>query len=433
MKNIYLLICCCFVFSLNAQNSVPSPGDKQEKPIYITNATIHTATGDVIKNGTIGFENGKITTITTDKISIPSTAQTIDVEGKHVYPGFISCQSILGLVEVNALRATRDYREVGMMKPHVRSLIAYNTDSRVTPTVRSNGVLLAQIMPQGGRIPGSSSVVQLDAWNYEDAVVKEDDGIQLNWPSIITRSGWWAEPGGLKPNDKYQKAITEIEDFFGEARAYCEQKGQTKNLRFEAMCGVFDKTKNVYASANHVKEIESIITFAKKQNINIVLCGGRDAWLLTDELKEANISIILDPSHELPYRKDDDIDLPFKLPKILDDAGVEYAMTAGNFYGDQRNLPFTASKSVAYGLTQEQALQSITINPAKILGIDKRVGTLEVGKDATLIISTGDAFDILTSHIEVAFIEGRKVDLDNKHKQLYRKFKGKFGQEVKQH
>ncbi len=432
MKNLILLFLSVYSLSLVAQSSVPSPGNTQKQAVYITNATIHTATGKVINNGTIGFADGKITSISSTN-DAPANAEVIDATGKHIYPGFITCQSILGLVEVNALRATRDYREVGTMKPHVRSIIAYNTDSRITPTVRSNGILIAQIMPQGGRIPGSSSVVQLDAWNYEDALIKENDGIQLNWPSMIRRTGWWAEPGGLKPNDKYQKDIDEINSFFNEARAYCKQNDKTKNLRFEAMCGIFDKTKNVYISANHVKEIESIISFAKEQDINVVLCGGRDVWLLTDELKEANISVILDPTHELPYRKDDDIDLPFRLPKMLQDAGVTFAMTAGNFYGDQRNLPFTASKAVAYGLSQEEALQSITLGPAKILGIDDRVGTLEVGKDATLIISSGDAFDILSNHIEEAFIEGRKLNLDNKQKQLYRKFQGKFEQEVKQH
>lgn len=433
MKNILLLLFCfCSVGVFAQSTSVPTPGKAQAKPIFITNATIHTATGEVIENGIIGFDKGKITAISS-KMTVPQDAEVIDAQGKHVYPGFISPQSILGLVEVDAVRATRDNREVGKMNPHIRSIIAYNTDSHVTPTVRSNGVLMAQIIPQGGRIAGTSSVVQLDAWNYEDATIKENDGIQVNWPSVITRSGWWAEPGGLKPNDKYETAITELETFFAEAEAYCMQKQTAENLIFEAMCGVFDKTKNVYVSANHIKEIESVIAFAKAQDIKVTVCGGRDAWLLAKELKEANISVILDPSHELPFRTDDDVDLPFKMPKILKDAGVNYAVTASNGYGDQRNLPFHASKAVAYGLTPEEALQSITKNTAEILGVADKVGTLEVGKDATLFMSTGDVFDIMTSHIEVAFIQGRKVDLDNKQKALYRKFQGKYDGEVKQH
>jgi len=436
MKRFAFLAVLIFsIFVTNAQSSVPAPGQAIKGLVYITGATIHTATGQVIENGTLAFENGKITLIENGNVEPPKDAIIYQADGQHIYPGFISCNSILGLVEINAVRPTRDYREVGSFKPHVRSIIAYNTDSRVTPTVRSNGVLMAQIIPAGGRIPGSATTVQLDAWNWEDATIKSgaDKQIMLNLPSYITKSGWWAEPGGIKPNEKYSKQIDEIKDFFKQAKAYCDKNEGETNLKFQAMCGLFDGTKSLQIDANHVKEIETAISFCNEFGLNMILTGGRDAWLLTKELKANNIKVILDPTHELPYRKDDDIDMPFKMPKMLMDDGIEVSMTSGNFYGDQRNLPFVAAKAVAYGLTKDEALQMITINPAKALGVDKEYGSLEVGKSATFIVSKGDALDILGNHIELAFIDGRPVNLDNKQKQLYRKFMNKYDKPTKQH
>lgn len=433
---IIVFACLLLLFSkenrLAAQSSsVPAPGAAQQQPIYLTNGVIHTAAGQTFEGGSIAFVDGRITEVAAQTpANIPDGAEVVDLNGQHVYPGLISCASILGLVEVNALRPTRDYVEVGSFKPHVRSIIAYNTDSRVIPTVRANGVLMAQIIPAGGRISGTSSVVQLDAWNYEDALIKENDGVWLNWPDAVTRSGWWAEPGGMKANEKYAEQVREIEAFFGEARAYCDKPEPTTNLIFEAMCGVFDGSQTVYIQADHIKEIQSVLSFAKTEAINFVLVGGRDSWLATKELAEADVPIILDDTHELPYRPDDDIDLPFKLPGLLQEAGIRFAITSGNFYGAQRNLAFNAAKAVPYGLTEEEALRSLTVNPAEILGIADEVGTLEAGKRATLFISTGDMLDIQSNRVVRAFVDGREVDLNDKQKELYRKFMGKYGLET---
>ena len=436
-KSFLLLLALVFLGSDKLFSQwVPAPGKAQEKPVHIVGGTIHVGNGLVIEKGTVVFDGGKISAVT-NTVDLNVDTEKFDVvnaEGKHVYPGLISPNTLNGLVEVNALRATRDYQEIGNFNPNLRAIIAYNTDSWVTPTVRSNGVLISQIRPQGGRIPGTSAIVQMDAWSYEDAIIKEEDGIFVNFPVLMTRGGWWAEPGKIKQNKKYLDQLSELRSFFAEAKVYSEESSPSeKNLKFEAMKGVFDKTKKVYINANHSKAIIGAVDFIKEFDIDGVIVGGRDAWLLTDLLKENNISIILNKTHSLPFLADDDIDITFKMPKILKDAGIEFCMMAENMSGEQRNLPFTAGKSVAYGLSKEEALTSITLSAAKILGIDDRLGSLEEGKDATLIISSGDILDPITNDIERAYVSGRAVNLENKQKELYRKFMDKYGFEHKQH
>ena len=420
--------------SLQAQ-WIPSPGKAQEKTILITGGTIHVGNGQIIEDGLISFSNGKIELVqATQKQSLGEDIEIIDATGKHIYPGLISPNTANGLIEIEAVRATRDNYEIGKFKPHLRPIIAYNADSWVTPTLRSNGILISQIVARGGTIPGSSDIVQLDAWNYEDALVKGDEGITLNFPNIVNRGGWWAEPGDIKSNDKYQKQMLALKNFFLEAKAYCQNdRHEIKNLKFEAMCKVFKKEKKVYISASHAKNILNAIEFIKEFDIDGVIVGGRDAWLVTDELKENNIPVILRKPHSLPYLAHEDVDLSYKLPFLLEKAGVNYCIQAQTGSGEQRNLPFTAGKAVAYGLTKEKALMAITSNAAKIMGIDDRLGTIETGKDATLVISTGDILDPQTNHIELAFVEGRKVNLDNKQKDLYRKFMDKYDLKHKRH
>ncbi len=441
--NILITILIAFTLSntyaQTSYSSVPIPAKPQQSTIILYGATAHVGNGEVIENSLIELENGKIIRIEAAKGGMPkASGDVVDISGKHVYPGFIALNTTIGLSEVGAVRATRDFAETGGLNPNVRSIIAYNTDSRVTPTIRSNGVMLAQITPQAGLISGQSSVVELDAWNWEDAAYKVDEGIYLSWPSMFTRSGWWAEPGGVKKNKKYDEAKTSIKNLLDQAKGYCNGKEsyETKNLKLEAMCGLFDKSKKLYVRVGYVKAMIDVINLLSDYDIEMVIVGGQDAWMITDLLKEKNIPIVLNKTHNLPQRKHDDIDMPFKLPKLLQDAGIDYCITIGSGWDgfwDQRNLAFEAGTAAGYGLTKEEALATITSSPAKILGIDQTVGTLEKGKDATLIISKGDVLDMKSSHIEMAFIRGRQLDLDNKQKQLYRKFMDKYGQEKKQH
>lgn len=415
---------------MNAQNT---PAPKQSESILIIGATAHLGTGEAIENSAIGFENGKITFVgTADKADKTAFATIINATGKDVYPGFIAPNNQLGLVEIEAVRATRDDREVGFFNPNIRSIIAYNTDSKVTPTIRSNGVLLSQITPQGGRISGQSSVVQLDAWNWEDATVNTDEGIWMSWPRYYTWTGWWAEPGEIKMNDDYNEQVQAIKDYFKEAKAYANaQPSDEKNLKFEAMKGLFldgEKSKTLYVRVDFSKAMMEVVNFAKAEDIEVVLVGANDAWMITDFLKENDISLIISQTHRLPSREDEDVDMPFKTPKILSDAGINFALSINDMW-QQRNLPFQAGHAVGYGLDYEKAVQAVTLNPAEIMGIEDTYGSLETGKSATLFISKGDVLDMRTCEVEQAFIDGREIDLNNKHKALYEKFKAKYNRQ----
>ncbi|WP_266366760.1 amidohydrolase family protein [Tellurirhabdus rosea] len=415
------------MFTAKAQN--PAPARPQTRPIALTGATIHVGNGQVVQNGVLVFDKGVITAV-----GGPGTetngAEVISLNGKHVYPGLISPASTVGLQEVAAVRSTLDYSETGYINPNIRALIAYNTDSEVIPTIRNNGVLLTQAMPMGGVVSGSSSVMQTDGWNWEDAVLKKDDGIWLTWPGYFTRDFNMDDfTASLKRNEKRQEALNPLRATFADAKAYAALPSpETKNLKFEAMRGLFDGSKNLYIRADYGKDIIEAVQFAKEMGIRKpVIVGGEGADRVVEFLKEANVPVILNTPHRLPNREDEAVDLPYRLPSILAKGGVTVAISYAEEWWRTRNLPFLAGTAAGFGLTdREEALKLITSNTAKILGIDGQVGTLERGKHATLFVSRGDALDMRTNVVEMAFIQGRNVNLDDKHKRLYKIYKGKY-------
>lgn len=423
---ILILTLCVSVISFAQQ----TPGDKQTTAITIEGATAHLGNGDVIENALIMFENGTLTYVGSANTKIARKGTIIDAKGKHVYPGFIAPNSTLGLVEVDAVRATNDDDEVGAMNPHIRSLIAYNTESKVVESMRPNGVLMAQITPRGGRISGTSSVVQLDAWNWEDAAIKTDDGIHLNWPSTYSRGRWWlGEPNVLKENKNYAKEIQELTNYFAQSKAYNANKTSPKDLPFEALEGLMDGSKKLFVHVDNEKGITDAINFAKAENIkHLVIVGGYEANNVVDLLKENNIPVLLQRIHSRPNGDDHDYDLPYKLATQLVKAGILVGLeNAGDMERmNTRNLPFLAGTTVAYGLSKAQALSLITLNTAKILGVDDKVGSLEVGKDATLFISQGDALDMRTNKLDQAFIQGRNISLETHQTELYKRYSKKY-------
>jgi len=423
MKFLNIILFMCLAWSLAAQ---PAPAPPQKGKIAILGATAHLGNGKVIKNSLITFENGKLLTVEdASKIRLDqkSFAQVIDANGKHAYPGFIAPNTSIGLVEIEAVRATRDAREIGNLNPHIRAIIAYNTDSKVIPTLRSNGMLMAQIVPSGGRVDGQSTIVQMDAWNWEDAAYKMDEGIYVSYPSMVS---WSWRTRSITKNKNYAKQLQEVEEYFTEAHAYSKNKKlSSKNLKFEAMRGVFDGSKNLYVKTNAAKSIMEAVLLFKKFNITPVIVGGSESWMVVDFLKKNNVPVMLSKVHDLPDHDDSDIDQPFKTPRMLQEAGVLWCFQM-NEVAQSRNLPFQAGHAVGFGLDKEDAIAGLTLNTAKILGIDKTTGSLEVGKDATLIISSGDVLDMRTNHVETAFIQGREISLSTKQKDLYEKFKTKY-------
>ncbi len=421
MKKIFItLLVAAAITKTNAQETV-YPAAAQTQTVALTHATIHIGNGQVINDGMVVFSNGKI--ISTGPVEpVNDNAKIIDCSGKQIYPGLIDAQTDLGLNEIGAVRSTRDEYELGDINTSVRSVIAYNTDSKIINTVRSNGILLCNVVPQGGIISGSSSVMQLDAWNWQDAVYQLDGGIHFNMPNLERFS---------TEGDPAKDAMDQIEtvrSFFRQAKAYLDEpKHDHTNLKFEAVKGLFSKTQTFFVHCELVKEMMIAAEFSKEFNFKTVIVGGTDSWKIADYLKQNNIGVIIDQTHQLPALQDDDVDQPYKTPYLLQQAGVIFCIADNNGETRYKNMPFNAGTAVAYGLTKEQALQSITLNAAKILGIDDKTGSLEKGKDANIIISDGDILDMKTSNVVYAFIQGRQINLDNKQKQLYEKYKYKYG------
>ncbi|WP_150451914.1 amidohydrolase family protein [Arenibacter lacus] len=429
MKNIKLTIIIALVLCAIPIYAQQTPASEQKTGFSIEGAVAHLGNGEVIENSLIMFENGKLTFVGDANTKIARTGTVIDAKGQHVYPGFIATSTSLGLIEVDAVRATNDRAEIGDLTPHVRSLIAYNAESKVVESMRPNGILLGQVAPRGGTISGSSSVMQFDAWNWEDAVVKVDDGIHLNWPNSFKQGRWWlGEDRAYKPNKEYPTETATIVRFLKSAEAYGKSTNAEHHPAYSASQGLFEGTQKLYVNADGEKEIMDAITTLKGLGIkHVVLVGGYDAYKITDFLKQHEIPVLVRATHNLPRHDDDDYDLPYRIPKILSDAGLLVAMqnmSAMNF--QNRNLPFYAGQLVQHGMSPEEALKLITSNPAKILGIDQDYGTLEVGKSATLFISQGDALDMRTNQLSRAFIDGRDISLETHQTKLWKRYMGKY-------
>ena len=427
---ILLLVGLVFTTMANAQvRVVPAPA--QEKPILLSGATAHLGNGDVIENSMIGFQDGKISLVANMAAAVSvSEYEVVDVSGKHIYPGFILPTTDLGLVEVSAVNATRDASEQGEVNPNVRSIIAYNTDSELIPATRFNGILMAQTTPTGGVVSGLSSVVQLDAWNWEDAAYKTDDAIHMNWPPKMFGPRWWLGETNSRPNPTYDETIREIQTLFSEAKAYADAETKETNLKLAAMTGLFDGTTSLFIHASSAKDMLESIGMVKENGVQkVVIVGGDEAMLIKDFLLEHDVAIVLSGIHQLPNEDHEDTRYPFKLPKELYDAGIPFCIGYDGT-SNARNLPFTAGTTVAHGLPYEEALKAITSSTAKILGIDDRVGTLERGMDATLIVSEGDVFDMRTSKLTHAFIQGREIQLNARQQWLYEKYSKKYGHDI---
>jgi imidazolonepropionase-like amidohydrolase len=406
------------------------PVGPQKGTTAITHATVHVGNGTVINDATVVFEKGKITAVGAG-ISAPANATVVDATGKQVYPGLILSNSYLGLKEVGSgVRGSNDLTEIGENNASIRSLVSYNTDSKIINVLRSNGILLAHVAPEGELIDGQSSVVQLDAWNYEDAAYKADIGQFIEIPSLVVRQrgrGFMRAPQAADPLKEAFNKIETLKTFFTEAKAYLQEKNHANNnLKFEAVRGLFEGKQKLFVRANEVKQMLIAIDIAKEFGFKLVIVGASEAFQIAPILAGNNIPVILDNQHALPATEDDDIDQPYKLPAQLTKAGVLVSLSDMSENTKQRNLSFNAGTAATYGLTKEEALSAITLNSAKVLGIDNMTGSLETGKDANIVISNGDLLDMRGNQVVRAFIQGRDISLDNKQKQLFERYKHKY-------
>ncbi|MBU3741992.1 MAG: amidohydrolase [Candidatus Kapabacteria bacterium] len=405
------------------------PGAAQATPIAITNATVHTVTKGTLERATIVFDKGVITAVgPTSSVVVPGGARVIDGTGKHVYPGFIAPSTTIGLTEVDAVRSTRDMAEVGDVNPNARAETAYNPDSEIIPTIRYNGILLANVLPQGGIVSGLASLMRLDGWTREDIAVLPRSAIVLNWPSMDVITAWWMRESPEEQRKASEEAIRTIYDLFTEARAYAALSAvdsSKRDVRHDEFRRVFTDKLPVIVSASSRRQIEAVLNFAKAFGIRVILNGATEAPYMLAEIKAAGVSVIVQRVHSLPSAAEAPYDEAFTLPSKLAAAGIPFAFSEGGAW-QQRNLPFNAGTAVAFGLSEQIAERALTIEPATMLGVQAQYGSLEVGKSATLFVSAGNALDGLTNKLEAAFIDGRTVDLSNRHVKLTKKYRERY-------
>lgn len=397
--------------------------------VVLQDATIHAADGKTIERGTLLIVDGKIASISTEFRPPPADALVQDCTGRHIYPGLVDAGSQLGLTEINAVRATRDAAETGQVNPNARVQVAVNPDSELIPTTRSNGILISHIMPEGGLFSGTSAVIMLDGWTWEEMTLVASAGVVMNWPNMYvsrSRDNPEDERRQLAARDRQ---LREIDETFDDARAYARASvsGSTTrstnfDARWEAMRPVLDRSLPLFIRAEEMSQINAAVAFSKRQQVRCVIVGGRDADRCADLLKSMDVPVIVTGTHRLPGNPDDAYDSVYALPAKLKAAGVRFAICSNGWTSLLRNLPYQAASAIAFDLSREDALNSITLWPAQILGIDAKVGSIEVGKDATLIITDGDILEIPT-HVERAYIQGREVDLNDRHKMLRDKYR----------
>ena len=432
MKNIITILLTFICLSNVVAQDNMHPTKPNKGWVLIENGTVHVGNGTVIEKGSVLIIDDKISQVGTNLNHPANAGAIVNANGKHIYPGLIASNTNVGLREI-ATRGlgSNDYSEIGDVNPNVRSIVAYNTDSKIINTLRSNGILLAAVVPQGSLITGTSSIVQLDAWNWEDAAYKLDNGIHVEMPSLFVNP---ARNNAANPNAAAERLKTSydkieyLKEFFRQAKAYNSETTHEKtNLKLEAVKGLFDKSQTLFLHCDLVKEMLVCVDFAKEFGYKVSIVGGSESYQIAPLLAANNLSVILSQLHSLPTSDDDDVDQPYKTPYFLKQAGVQFCINDADGQTVGRNLPFNAGTAAAYGLTKEEALQSITLDAAKILGIDKMTGSIEAGKDANIIISTGDILDMRTSNVTDAYIQGRKINLDDKHKQLNKRYSEKYG------
>jgi imidazolonepropionase-like amidohydrolase len=431
IRTIALLL-LCGVFAVSSE----IPGKPQDHPIALTGATIHPVSGPVIEQGTILFDKGKIVALGTN-VTLPPGTEKISAAGKHIYPGLIDARSGLGLVEVSAVRATRDNYEVGSINPNIRAEVGVNPESEHFPVHRANGITTAITMPTGGTIAGSAAAIMMDGWTWEEMTLRAPVGMVVNWPDMTINHAWWEQRSEEDQKKARDKSLQEIRDAVRDARAYlAAKKSETdkgipfhkSDLRWEAMAPVLEGKIPVLVSADDIQQIESAVAWADAEHVKIVIMGGYDSWRAADLLKAKNIPVVVNPILQLPRRRWESYDAGFTIPKKLFESGIKFCIAADGGYENERNLPYHAAMAAAYGLPKEEALKSVTLYAAQIMGVDDLVGSLETGKEASLIVTNGDPLEI-TTRVEMEFIQGKNVSLQSKHTRLYDKYGEKYRRE----
>ena len=394
-------------------------------PILLRGGDLYTVSSGVLAGHDLLVVDGRIAAIGAG-LAAPEGATVVDVAGQRVYPGLVALQTTLGLVEIGAVRATVDSAEIGEIAPEVAAHVAWNPDSELLPTVRANGVAVVQATPGGNDslLAGRSFVVRLDGWTREDAGVRATWGQQLRWP----RARRAADDDDEGPSrGAGEDRIAVLERAFDRAAAYDRARAADAktavDVRWEALRPVVAGREPLFVVAEGAAEIGAALEFTARRGLRMVLVGGAEAGEHAARLAERRIPVVLGTTHRLPFRADAAYDDPYTLASRLVAAGVEVAFAMPGASWDVRNLAFQAGTAIAFGLAPDAALRALTLAPAGIAGVADRLGSLEVGKEATIVVSTGDLLDPLTQKVTHLLIQGREVNLDNRHRRLYEKYR----------
>lgn len=406
----------------------------QSEPIALQGATIHTVSSGVIENGTIVFENGVITAVGAD-VDVPAGARVVDVAGKHIYPGLIDSYSQVGIAEIGSVGVSNDTNEMGDFNPNVRAEVAVNGESRHIGTTRTAGVLVTLTTPGGGLISGLSSAMNMEGWTWEEMSLDGAAAMNVNWPNPNARGGrggFGGFGGGQGQNrPTYEEQVQSLKTFFADARAYRDALAAGERVRsdtrYDAMIPALNGDIPVVVAANGVAQINDAITWAESEGIRLVIRGGEDAIHVADRLVANDIPVILTSTLGAPGRAYEGYDREYTMPARLHEAGVKFAISGGSGAAYTNRLQWEAGVAVAFGLPEEEAVKAVTLNAAEIMGIDEHVGSLEPGKDATLLITTGNPLDTM-SEVEQAYIQGRELDMMDIHQWFFEKYMAKVMQ-----
>ncbi len=438
MRTLLTMLLALLAIALPARGQDLLPAaPAQDRPILLHGGTIHPVSRPVIERGAVLIVDGRIANV----IDLATAVQTpgprtlvIDCSGKHVYPGLVGANTIMGLVEIGAVRATRDYSEVGAVTPEVRAAVAVNPDSTLIPVTRANGVLTCGVLPLGGLVPGRASVIRMDGWTWEDLAIEDDAGLLVNWPNVRPITAPWIRTSEEEQLERIDAELRRMDELFDAAAAYADARANDPtiptDLRYDAMLPVLHGARPLFVRANELEQIQSAVGWASRRDLETVLVGGRDAHLCTDLLRRHDVGVIVTGTHRLPGRRDAAYDEPFTLPQVLEREGVRWclATTGGSFETPhERNLPYHAATAVAHGLPVDVAIRAITLGAAELLGVGDELGSIEPGKAATLIVTDGNPLEITTT-VEMAFIDGREIDLRSKQTELDRKYREKYEQ-----
>ena len=407
--------------------------------ILFTDAVVHTVTHGTIAKGAVLVQSNRITgvydlTNSGVKLTVPSDATFVNLHGQHLYPGLIAAGTELGLGEIDAIRATQDTTEVGEgFTPEVESWIAVNPDSEMLPVARANGIAYFEPVPQGKMVSGQSALLSMDGWTWEQMLVKKPVALHVFWPELgldTTPKERLADPSKAKSledqDQERRKKIAELQNFFDDARAYAKARSADGNKRipaWEAMLPCLRGEVPVMIHADEFRQIKSAVAWAATNQLQVVLCGGRDAWMLADQLATNKIPVIYEHTFTQPSRDTEPADVHFTAPEVLRKARVQVTFSVGGATAN-RNLPYSAAQAIAFGLPEEDALKGITLYPAQIFGVAERLGSIEVGKEAALFVCDGNIFD-LRANVQRMWIAGKEIKLENRHTRLYEKYKNR--------